>query len=108
MGINTLFIQSCDKSDTNSAPGGVDTYAVTIQAVQFHPFALTVLVGGRVTWTNTATDAHSVVSDDGISFNSGTINPGGTFTFTAATNGMYPYHCGIHPSVQGTLQVVSR
>lgn len=54
------------------------------------------------------TQPHSVVSDDGISFNSSNINAGGTFSFTPTTTGIYEYHCGLHPTVKGTIYVVIR
>lgn len=103
-------MHSCKKSDAYN-PVVADTTAdhkISIQATQFSPASLTMLMGTKVTWTNADADIHSVVSDDAVSFNSGNINPGATFSFTPATTGTYAYHCGIHPAVKGVLYVVNR
>lgn len=109
-GFMSVAMFSCSKSDDYVAPAATDTAAhkVNILSAQFDPNTVTMLPGTRIIWTNTDTTAHSVVSDDGISFNSGGINAGGTYTFTPATPGTYAYHCGIHPSVKGTIYVVTR
>ena len=101
---------SCKKSDGYN-PVVADTtsdHKITIQATQFSPSSLTMLMGTKVTWTNADADIHSVVSDDAVSFNSGNINPGATFSFTPSATGTYAYHCGIHPAVKGILYVVNR
>lgn len=111
-GITCVTIYSCGKSDVYKAPDNpVDTssvYKVNVTATQFDPSGLTMLVGSKVTWTNMDTSMHSVVSDDGTSFNSGNLSAGSAFSFTPATTGMYNYHCGVHPAVKGVLYVVTR
>ena len=37
-------------------------------------------------------------------FASGTIAPGGTYTFTFVGAGIYKYNCTIHPSMTGTVK----
>ncbi len=109
-GIMSLVMYSCSKSDVYTPSGGGDdnTYKVNILATQFDPANTTMLVGGKVIWTNTDAQVHSIVSDDGISFNSGNISTGGTFNFTPTVNGTYAYHCGVHPTVTGNLYVVNK
>ena len=104
----TLF--SCSKSDNYVAPAVTDTagHKVNIRSMQFDPNTITLMPGARITWTNTDSVAHSVVSDDGISFNSNSISAGGTYTFTPSSLGTYAYHCGIHPAVKGIIYVVTR
>lgn len=104
----TILITSCSKSDTSGSLLGPSGHAVTIQAMQFQPATLTVVAGDQITWTNTDTQAHTVTSNDGTSFNSGNIAPQGTFTVTLNVNGSYPYHCSLHPTMTGTIQVVTR
>ncbi len=75
----------------------------------FSPASLTIKAGTTVIWKNTTTVGHTVTSDDGKSFDSGTTNPiapqSGTFSFTFKTAGTYPYHCEIHPFMKATIIV---
>lgn len=70
----------------------------------FKPKSVTIAVGTTVKWTNNTTVAHTVTSDTGI-FNSGIINPGGTFKFTFTKKGTFGYHCMIHPFMIATIIV---
>jgi plastocyanin len=45
---------------------------------------------------------HQVVSDDGTSFDTGSLGGNATSTKTL-TAGTYAYHCAIHPSMVGTV-----
>ncbi|MBL7700741.1 MAG: cupredoxin domain-containing protein [Ferruginibacter sp.] len=100
---------SCSRSDDYNLPGS-DTaiYKVNIQANQFSPSGITMLPANKITWTNMDTDTHSIVSDDGISFNSGNIPSGASYSFIPSATGTYTYKCGIHPAVQGVVYVVTR
>ena len=104
----SAFISSCSKTDDYTPPADDSTYKISIEATQFNPANLTMMQGLKVTWTNTDSQPHSVVSDDGISFNSGSLNTGESISFTPSVTGTFPYHCGIHPTVTGTLSVVTR
>jgi len=70
----------------------------------FAPDSLTVSVGGTVTWTNSDSVAHTSTSD-ASGWNSGSVAPGGRFSFTFPTPGTFPYHCAIHPGMIGTVVV---
>ena len=78
--------------------------AVTISGFAFDPAEITVKAGDTVTWTNQDSVQHKVVSDNGI-FEGPAIGQGMTYSFTFATAGTYTYHCGIHPSMKGTVTV---
>ena len=75
----------------------------------FSPAKLTIKAGTTVTWKNTTAVGHTVTSDDGKSFDSGTSNPiiaqSGTFSFTFSTAGTFAYHCAIHPFMKATIIV---
>jgi len=75
----------------------------------FSPATLTIKAGTTVTWKNTTSVGHTVTSDDGKSFDSGTSNPiaaqGGTFSFTFTKAGTFAYHCEIHPFMKATIIV---
>lgn len=113
--ISTLpvTISSCSKvevtkpSAANEDPTG-SMYVVNIQGMKFQPDTLYALPGHLIKWKNLDAVEHSVVSDDGTSFNSGAINPGATFTFITSNNNVYPYHCAIHPAERAVLSVVTR
>ena len=89
---------------------------VTIQNFAFTPQTLTVKVGTTVTWTNNDSAPHTVTSASSMStsatrtglFDSGTLNPGQTFSFTFAKPGTYFYECTIHfamPSMHAKVVV---
>ncbi len=75
----------------------------------FSPATLTIKAGTTVIWKNTTSVAHTVTSDDGKSFDSGTSNPiaaqSGTFSFTFTSPGTFAYHCEIHPFMKATIIV---
>lgn len=75
-----------------------------IQDFSFAPPALSTTVGTKLTWTNAGPSNHTVTANDG-SFDSGTIQLNGSFSFTPTKAGTYAYHCSIHPTMSGTLVV---
>jgi plastocyanin len=94
-----------------STPSGSAT-AITIPAgastlgtSAFVPNPTTVTqAAGAVTWTNTDSTVHDIVSDTGV-WDSGRIAPNGNFGFTLTAKGTYTYHCSIHPGMRGTIVV---
>lgn len=104
---------------TTSTPTATATQAGNAQTVMiitdtsgsfaFSPTPLTIKVGTTVTWKNTTSVGHTVTSDDGKSFDSGTTNPiapqSGTFSFTFTKAGTFAYHCEIHPFMKATIIV---
>jgi plastocyanin len=71
----------------------------------FAPSPTTVTVGQRVIWKNVDTRSHDVVQDAG-SFATPVISTGGAADpVTMTTRGTFTYHCGIHPSMVGTITV---
>ena len=94
---------------TGSKPAGPTTGmtpSMSIRGFQFMPQMDTVAVGTTVTWTNSDTTAHTVTSNagDALTFDSGHINPAGTFSFTFTRAGTFPYTCTIH-DMKGTITV---
>jgi plastocyanin len=78
---------------------------VAIAGYAFRPKTLTVAPGTRVTWTNTDSDTHTVVSDTTVFTASDDLHRGKSFTHTFATVGTYTYHCGQHAFMTGTIIV---
>lgn len=78
--------------------------AVSISGLAFHPPTVTVTEGDTVTWTNNDSVNHTATSDDGTTFNTGPIGPGGSATVAFGV-GTYAYHCDIHPTMRATVVV---
>ena len=70
----------------------------------FGPTPLKVTAGTQVTWTNQDSAAHTATSDDG-KFDSKTLDQNKTFMFTFSAAGTYKYHCAIHSSMTGEVDV---
>lgn len=78
---------------------------VTISNMTFNPDPVQVKAGDTVVWSNQDRMAHTATADDG-SFDTGKIAPKATskpIRFGKA--GDVPYHCEIHPSMTGTVQI---
>jgi plastocyanin len=86
---------------------------------QFVPSSITIQVGETVRWTNNGAGRHTVTSDPGPSncnsgspstelFDSGVIQPTGTFSHTFQQAGDNGYHCEIHGcAMAGMVHVAS-
>jgi len=87
--------------------GGPVKTAVSIQNYAFAPADITISAGTTVTWTNNDSVAHTVTSASGapVAFNSGIMNPGGTYSYTFTVAGTYAYYCQIHPFMLGNVTV---
>ena len=88
-----------DPQTASSAPAGT-----TVRMVDnaFEARSITVDVGEKVTWTNAGAAPHTATSDE---FDSGTVAPGETFTWTAKEPGTVTYLCTFHPGMEGTITV---
>ena len=74
-------------------------------AFVFSPASLTITPGTTVIWKNMSSAPHTVTSDDGQTFDSGTIAPGGTYKFKFTSPGAFPYHCNYHPYMKATINL---
>ncbi len=70
----------------------------------YSPNAITIKAGESVMWMNGDELAHTVTADNG-SFDSGFIDPGGSYTYTFTTAGAFTFHCTPHPWMKGTVVV---
>jgi plastocyanin len=83
------------------AGGGSD---VSIVDFAFDPADLTVAVGDTVTWTNTGSAPHTVKWQDEEP-ESQQLESGATYERTFDSAGSFPYVCGIHSQMTGTITV---
>jgi plastocyanin len=79
---------------------------VSIVDFVFMPAALTVNVGSAVNWLNAGVFTHTATSNIGL-WNSGDLGPGGTFSYTFISPGVYVYHCAIHPAMTATVTALA-
>jgi plastocyanin len=78
--------------------------AVSIESFAFDPPRIEAAAQTEVTWTNHHQTPHTVTADDGA-FDSGTLEPGDTFSVQVPGNGPVTYACLIHPEMTGTIVV---
>lgn len=103
---NTVTNVSSPTTGPTSAQPTAAGSTIVAQNFSFSPASLTVKAGATVTFTNNDSVSHTMVSNDGTSFNTGQVAGGTSTTFTApAQVGTYLFHCGIHPSMTATLIV---
>jgi plastocyanin len=99
------------ESDGSStpAPSGEAQRAEKVDIVEFAyvPDPVTVQAGGKVIWLNRDTAPHTATADDG-SFDTGTLEKGKLKSETFKRAGTYPYFCEIHPTMRGTVEVVTK
>jgi plastocyanin len=75
------------------------------------PAAVTVTAGAAVRWDNPTPTQHTVTHDGCFdesgrcAFDSGAVEPGGTYTIPELPPGRYPYQCRIHPVMRGIIIV---
>ena len=101
-------------ADVTIVPG-----ASTMTTGAFDPDTKTVALNGSasvdVRWVNkditsggyggSAAVTHHIVSDDGTSFDTGTLGGNESSTKALSAAGTYKYHCAIHPNMVGTVVV---
>ncbi len=88
--------------------GTSGTAKIAMWNYYFLPAVDTVAAGTKVTWTNeTSSTVHTSISDSTGIWNSGNVNPGGSYSYTFNTAGTYPYYCQYHVSLgmKGTIVV---
>ncbi len=91
-------------SATETSGGGSSGTTIVAQGFAFSPDSVTVSAG-KVTLTVTNKDSteHTFTLDDGSS--STNLPPGKTVTITLDLSKTVGWHCNIHPSMTGTLNV---
>jgi plastocyanin len=92
-------------SSSTVSAGGRGANRVEIQSFSFHPPAITVAPGAKVTVANADQTTHTFSAVKGA-FDSSDISGGTTVTITAPTKpGTYAYRCNIHQYMHGVLTV---
>ena len=102
----TTPMLSAQPADTTSSGQPSGAGAVAIADFAFMPSPVRVPPGGTVTWTNNDDSPHSVRDTSPMATpESKSLNKGDTFSITYPKPGTYPYVCGIHNYMQGSVEV---
>ena len=105
----TLALGACggdgDSGPSEAGGGGAAAGEVVIDRFTFMPESIEVAAGTTVTWTNQDSAAHTVKDEGSLFPESESLAEGDEFTFTYDTPGEYPYICGIHTYMTGTVTV---
>lgn len=80
------------------------THTVALRGMKNVPATLVVNAGDTVVWKNEDVVPHTA-TDRGKSFDSGSIEPGGSWSYVANRKGTYFYYCAYHPNTKGKLVV---
>lgn len=86
------------------AAQGPVAHPVLIEGTSFSPQTLSVSPGDTIVWTNRDPFPHTVTARDG-QFDSGVIEAGHSWKYTAKTKGEFPYFCALHQTMTGVLIV---
>ena len=80
---------------------------VTIERSRYAPEEIEVAAGAEVRFENLDPFAHTVTAAEGsrLSFDSGDLDEGETFTQRFDETGTYDYFCVIHPTMRATVVV---
>jgi plastocyanin len=115
----SIIFFSCSKSDSNlvdranhpinatGSPTVNYTARVTMANSTFTPASVTVMQSGSILWVNNDNQVHTVTVDNG-SFDSGDIQPGGSFGLAFTVIGPHYYHCKYHPEMTGLVKCVTK
>lgn len=110
-------VQSCSKSSGTTGTGGTagtggtggSTIAtVDMSGMSYNPSSITIKLGASIKWNNSDYySAHTATSDDGSTFNTGSIPSGGSYTLTPTAVGTFTYHCLVHGTAMAGTLIVS-
>ena len=86
------------------SPNGPATVNVAVKNFKYAPDPITIGVGDSITWTNEDPVGHTATADDD-SFNTRMVFPDDSAAITFDVAGTFPYFCGAHPEMTGTVVV---
>jgi plastocyanin len=98
-----ILTVGCSKSN-NNGNGNNNSPKVYMKNSVFSNTNLQITMGTTVTWINDDIVAHTVTADNG-SFDSGNINPGGSFNWTFSSAGTFAYHSKLQMGMTGIVVV---
>ena len=101
----SLVLIGCGSARSTTPTGAPATTRLRIANYAFHPKTLTVRAGTEVTVANNDSTSHTATAKTGA-FDTGTLKPGKSISFTLRKPGIYRYYCQFHAFMTGTIKVV--
>jgi plastocyanin len=93
-------------SETAQAPADkAADISVDIANFAFAPKAIQAKVGQTITFTNKDSAPHTATATEGAKFDSGQLDQGKSFSYTAKKAGTIQFVCSFHPNMTGTITV---
>ncbi|HET7042902.1 MAG TPA: hypothetical protein VFI13_12830 [Gemmatimonadales bacterium] len=80
-------------------------HEIRISAMQYLPADLVVAPGDSVVWIDADPFPHTATADPPGTWEVGPVDPGTEGVWIAGAAGSYPYHCRLHPTMQGRITV---
>lgn len=71
----------------------------------FAPATIHAKVGQKITWNLRGQVAHTVTATAGATFDSGSLSPGASFSYTTRKAGTIAYLCSFHQGMTGQIVV---
>lgn len=107
MSLNETSITPGENTSTavegNVTPPVKVDFEVQIVGFAFSPSDLRVKVGQTVKWTNYDNLQHTVTSDSVNELDSPVLAKGQSYTHTFKKDGVFEYHCLLHPSMRAKV-----
>jgi plastocyanin len=99
-----LLMMACSKSNGYGSSSSNNPPTIYMKGSVFSNTNLRINQGTMVLWKNDDSTVHTVTSDQNA-FDSGDIQPGGSFSFTFNSMGTFAYHDKHHLSMTGVVVV---
>ena len=92
-------------ADNAAAPAAAEDISVDIANFAFAPKDIQAKVGQTITFTNKDSAPHTATATAGAKFDSGALDQGKSFSYTAKKAGTIQFVCSFHPNMTGTITV---
>lgn len=108
--LTTAFAPSAVATEQHGAserrlPARVVAQRVKMIDFAFRPKSITLSMGTNIKWVNGGNAPHSTTSNTGL-WDSGVLDPAGTFGRVFRKAGTFKYHCTVHPTLmRGVITV---
>ena len=100
----TAAVASAEPICTDPGAGATAAVQATVGGNEWS--SVTAKVDDVITWTNSDGVPHRVVLDDGRCSKMPNIKGGGgTQSLTFSEAGSFPFHCGVHSNMKGTIVI---
>jgi plastocyanin len=90
---------------TKPAQAAAKPIEVSVKDNLFEPATIHAKVGQKITWNLDGQVAHTVTATQGAKFDSGALQPGGSFSYVTKKAGTISYLCSFHQGMTGQIVV---